>query len=97
VQRRLIPECDLDATEGAKLEQRSDAEPNPEELYLRKEIMQRLDAGMAQLTEQQRQCVYLRAQGLRYREIAVVLGVSISSAAELLQKAIVRLAGEIHG
>jgi len=97
VQRRLIPQSDLDPKEGSKLEMRRDAEPNPEELYLRKEIMQRLDAGMAQLTEQQRQCVYLRAQGLRYREIAVVLGVSISSAAELLQKAIVRLAGEIHG
>jgi len=97
VQRRLVSESDLDETEGSKLEQRRDSEPNPEELYLRKEVMQRLDAGMAQLTEQQRQCVYLRAQGLRYREIAVVLGISVSSAGELLQRAIVRLAGEIHG
>jgi RNA polymerase sigma-70 factor (ECF subfamily) len=97
VRRRLIPETDLDPKEGSKLEQRSDPAPNPEELYLRKEVMQRLDVGIAQLTEQQRQCVYLRAQGLRYREIAVVLGVSVSSAAELLQRAIVCLAGEIHG
>jgi RNA polymerase sigma-70 factor (ECF subfamily) len=97
VQRRLVPESDLDPKEGSKLEQRCDPEPNPEELYLRKEVMQRLDAGIAHLTEQQRQCVYLRAQGLRYREIAVVLGVSVSSAAEMLQRAIVRLAGEIHG
>jgi RNA polymerase sigma-70 factor (ECF subfamily) len=97
VQRRLIPEADLDPKEGSKLERRFNSGPNPEELYLRKEVMQRLDAGIARLTEQQRQCVYLRAQGLRYREIAVVLGVSVSSAAELLQRAIVRLAGEIHG
>ena len=58
--------------------------------------MRRLDAGIAQLTEPQRQCLYLRAQGLRYREIAVVLGISVSSAAELLQRAVVKLNGELH-
>lgn len=96
-QRRLVSESDLDPNESSKLELQCDLGPNPEELYRRKEVMQRLDAGIAQLTEPQRQCVHLRAQGLRYREIAVVLGVSVSSAAELLQRAIVRLAGEIHG
>jgi RNA polymerase sigma-70 factor (ECF subfamily) len=79
------------------LEKRFDPEMNPETLYLKKEVMTRLDAGIARLTEQQRHCVYLRSQGLRYREIASVLGVSVSSAAELLQRAVVRLAGEIHG
>ncbi|SPE40190.1 RNA polymerase, sigma-24 subunit, ECF subfamily [Candidatus Sulfotelmatobacter sp. SbA7] len=97
VQRRLVSESNLDQDEDFELQQRCDPSKNPEELYLSKEVMQRLDAGIAQLTEPQRQCVYLRAQGLRYREIAVVLGVNVSSAAELLQRAIVRLAGEIHG
>jgi RNA polymerase sigma-70 factor, ECF subfamily len=97
VQRRLVSETDLDPKDDLKLQQRFDAEQNPEEVYLRKEAMRRLDAGIAQLTEHQRQCVSLRAQGLRYREIAVVLGLSVSTVAELLQRAIVRLAGEIHG
>jgi RNA polymerase sigma-70 factor (ECF subfamily) len=96
VQRRLVFESDLDPKEESKLEQRFDPEMNPETLYLKKEVMIRLDAGIARLTEQQRHCVYLRSQGLRYREIAAVLGVSVSSAAELLQRAIIRLAGEIH-
>lgn len=97
VQRRMVSETNLDKNEEFSLRQRCDPGKNPEELYLSKEAMQRLDAGVAQLTESQRQCVYLRAQGLRYREIAAVLGVNVSSAAELLQRAIVRLAGEIHG
>lgn len=96
VERRLISESDLDATSDLKLQQRSDPEQNPEDLYLKREAMRRLDAGIAQLTEPQRQCLYLRAQGLRYREIAVVLGISVSSAAELLQRAVVKLNGELH-
>jgi RNA polymerase sigma-70 factor, ECF subfamily len=96
-QRRLVCEADLGSEDETKLEQSCHPEPNPEQLYLKKEVMFRLDIGIAKLTEQQRQCVYLRAQGLRYREIAVVLGVSVSSAAEILQRAIVRLTGEING
>jgi RNA polymerase sigma-70 factor (ECF subfamily) len=97
VERRMVSETNLDVDENLNVQQRCDPGQNPEELYLSKEVMQRLETGIAQLTEPQRQCVYLRAQGLRYREIAVVLGVNVSSAAELLQRAIVRLAGEMHG
>lgn len=96
VERRLISESDLDASSDLKLRQRQDPEQSPEDFYLKREAMRRLDAGIAQLTEAQRQCLYLRAQGLRYREIAVVLGISVSSAAELLQRAIVKLNGEVH-
>jgi RNA polymerase sigma-70 factor (ECF subfamily) len=95
--RRLIPESELTADREARSQRPYDPEQNPENIYLRKEALMRLDAGLAHLTDQQRQCVHLRAQGLRYREIAAVLGISVSSAAELLQRAIVRLASEIHG
>lgn len=71
--------------------------PNPEELYLAKEQMMRLDAGLSLLTPQQRECIHLRAEGLRYREIAQVLGVSIASVGELIQRALARLTGEMHG
>lgn len=97
VERRLVSESDLDPKDDLRLQQRCDAGQNPEELYLKRETMRRLGAGIAQLTESQRHCMYLRAQGLRYREIAVVLGISVSSTAELLQRAIVKLNGEIHG
>jgi RNA polymerase sigma-70 factor, ECF subfamily len=95
--RRLVFQSDLDPIAVLKLEQRFDPGMNPETLYMNKEIMNRLDAGIERLTEPQRHCIYLRSQGLRYREIATVLGISVSSAAELLQRAVVRLSGEIHG
>jgi RNA polymerase sigma-70 factor, ECF subfamily len=95
--RKWVFETELSPAEGRVLEQRSSPEGTPEQVYLKKEEMKLLDVRMGELTEQQRQCVYLRAQGLRYREIASVLGVTISSAAELLQRAIVRLAGGTHG
>lgn len=94
--RRWVFETELSPAEDSVLQQRSSPEGTPEEVYLKKEEMKQLDARIGELTEQQRQCVYLRAQGLRYREIASVLGVTVSSAAELLQRAIVRLAGGTH-
>ncbi len=101
VERRLVPESVMeldedDVASAGQVRSRVDPQPNPEELYLKSERMKRLDRGMAQLTHQQRQCLHLRAEGLRYREIALVLGISVSSVAEHIQRAIVRLAGEIH-
>jgi RNA polymerase sigma-70 factor, ECF subfamily len=96
-QRRWIFETELSPKEDSLLQQRSTPDGTPEEVYLRKEAMKELHVRMGELTEPQRQCVYLRAQGLRYREIASILGVTVSSAAELLQRAIVRLAGESNG
>lgn len=94
--RRLVPESQLDEDQGRRLQQFCDAGQSPESIYIKKEMLVRLDACIRRLTEQQRHCVHLRVQGLRYREIAAVLGISSSSAAELLQRAIIRLAGEIH-
>jgi RNA polymerase sigma-70 factor, ECF subfamily len=74
-----------------------DHRPTPEDFYMRKELLQRLDAGMARLTEQQSQCLQLRVEGLKYREIACVMGIGISSVAELIQRAILRLTGELYG
>jgi RNA polymerase sigma-70 factor (ECF subfamily) len=46
---------------------------------------------MDQLSPQQKVCIHLRAEGMRYREIAEVLGVSISTVEEFLARAIARL------
>ncbi len=98
VERRLVSvpgglyEGEATGSFGARI----DSQSNPEELYLKGERMKRMEAGMSQLTQPQRQCLYLRAEGLRYREIAVVLGIGISSVGEHIQRAIVRLTGEIN-
>jgi RNA polymerase sigma-70 factor, ECF subfamily len=65
--------------------------PNPEELLLEKEHMARLHVQITNLTYEQQHCLYLRAEGLRYREIAEVLGVSVSVVAHHLNRAIAQL------
>ena len=94
--RRFIAEPEETREQGIALES-PDHRPTPEDCYLHKELLQRLDAGIAQLTDQQSQCLQLRVEGLKYREIASVMGIGVSSVAELLQRAIIRLTGELHG
>jgi RNA polymerase sigma-70 factor, ECF subfamily len=66
---------------------------NPEEKAVREEQLQQLQVAMSWLTTQQRYAVLLRAEGLRYREIAAVLGISPQGVANLIQRALTRLAG----
>jgi RNA polymerase sigma-70 factor (ECF subfamily) len=68
---------------------------NPEEIAIKKEELIRLRAAMARLTAQQRSTVLMRAEGLRYREIAGVLGISVQRVAELVERALTRLAGDL--
>ena len=58
---------------------------------LGREREQRLRNAIADLSAAERECLVLRAQGLKYREIAEVLDVSISTAAENVQRAIEKL------
>jgi RNA polymerase sigma-70 factor (ECF subfamily) len=75
----------------------ADPKPGPEELLLRREKMVRVHAAISALSEQQRQCLYLRAEGFRYREIAEILEVTISTVAESLRRGIKKLIMESHG
>jgi len=77
------------------MQSKIDARLNPEELLLKKEQLARLVSAVARLTSQQRQCLHLRAEGLRYREIAAVLGVSTQRVAEVVQSGLSLLAGEL--
>ncbi len=74
----------------------ADPAPTPEELLLRKERMVRVHAAISTLSEQQKECLYLRAEGFRYREIADILGVTVSTVAESLRRAIKKLTKEPH-
>ncbi len=75
--------------------QRSAPEPSPEEVYLNNERFQRLEAAVSQLTEHQQACLQLRAEGLRYREIAEVLGITVSGVSETLRRAVIHLMGKL--
>ena len=70
---------------------------SPERVLLDREKMRKLQAALDTLSPQQRNCLYLRAEGLRYREIAEVMGVSSSTVNEFLRRAIARLSEAVDG
>jgi len=69
----------------------ADPAPGPEEVAAARQRQQRLLAVVHALPEQDRFCLTLRAEGLRYREIAEVLGMSLGAVANSIEKSMVRL------
>lgn len=63
----------------------------PEQRVLHLEKVKRLRTALTALPDQQRQCLHLRAEGLRYREIAEALGVSVTKVAEMIRYALARI------
>jgi RNA polymerase sigma-70 factor (ECF subfamily) len=72
-----------------------DAAIGPEDACVAREDRSRLRAVLKVLPERDRHCVYLRAEGLRYREIADVLGVSLGAVAKSVARAVARLAAVV--
>jgi len=64
----------------------------PERELLAKEKFRQLRAAIPSLTEAERECLLLRAEGLRYREIGEVLGIATSTVADSVDRAIRKLA-----
>ena len=69
----------------------SSAELNPEQSVLEREQSIRFHRAVEGLSEQQRRCLFLRLEGLRYPEIGAALGISPSAVGEFLRRAISRL------
>lgn len=65
--------------------------PGPEEQLLQQERILRVHEGLAKLTQLQRDCLYLRVEGFRYREIGKMLNVGTSTVSSSLRNAINRL------
>jgi RNA polymerase sigma-70 factor, ECF subfamily len=72
-------------------EQRADRSANPEEQLQSRRRQKRLLAVVAALPEQDQSCLAMRAEGLRYREIAEALGISLGSVAASLARTLGRL------
>jgi RNA polymerase sigma-70 factor (ECF subfamily) len=64
---------------------------SPEDLVLLSERDRRLIELVSQLPEQEQTCLQLRAEGLRYREIARTLNLGVTTVADVLRRAIRRL------
>ena len=66
--------------------------PNPEDRLMNAQAHERIAAVLQALPEQNRWCLHLRAEGLRYREIAEVLNISLGSVAASLERSVTLLA-----
>jgi RNA polymerase sigma-70 factor (ECF subfamily) len=69
----------------------SDLGPNPEAAMLLSERAERLRVAMAQLTARQSEILHLRAEGLKLREVAELLGISLQSVSEVCARAMDRI------
>ncbi|MDZ4797142.1 MAG: sigma-70 family RNA polymerase sigma factor [Bryobacteraceae bacterium] len=69
----------------------ADPQPNPEDQFAFRQRRGRLRSVVDALPPLDRQCLYLRAEGFRYREIADVLGISLGSVANSLARSLSRL------
>jgi RNA polymerase sigma-70 factor (ECF subfamily) len=72
------------------VESHIDSSLNPEELFAEAQRRRKLQAVLEALPEQDRYCVCLRAEGLRYREIAEVLGMSLGAVCLSLTRSLAR-------
>jgi RNA polymerase sigma-70 factor, ECF subfamily len=70
----------------------SDPAPGPEEQFFNGEISRRVQAVVQALAEQDRRCLMLRAEGLRYREIAHTLAMSLGAVSISLARSLARIA-----
>jgi len=102
---RVAHNLAIDRTRGAKFirelaceEYRSvvlqvpDSGKDPEETLLDRERFNAVRNGLALLSGQERRCLYLRAEGFCYREIAEILNITSSSVTEFLRRAMRKMA-----
>lgn len=94
LRRRRDGRRDLDHLSSSPAPQEqvaADPAPNPEEELSSRQTRARLLAVVAALQEQDRRCLILRAEGLRYREIATVLDISLSSVSASLSRSLAKI------
>ena len=78
------------------IERSPGSESNPEHQAIENERQRRIRAAFEDLSPQQRQCLQLRAAGLRYREIGETIGIGTSTVNEFIRRAVTRLRKALH-
>ena len=93
LKQRLANRNSLQRTAGdaSVAEQFSDPAPDPEQQVSAAQRRSRLQAVMAALPQIDQHCLRLRAEGLRYREIAAVLEISLGAVSISLTRSFARL------
>ena len=88
VRAREKPQLPFDPDLEARL---TDPDSNAEMSLIERERTIRFHRAVENLSEQQRRCLHLRLEGLRYAEIGEALGISPSAVGEFMRRAIARL------
>jgi RNA polymerase sigma-70 factor (ECF subfamily) len=86
--REAVP---VSSSDEALTADRPDPAENPEQQLLSSQRRTRLQAVLRALPERDQCCLSLRAEGLRYREIAQVLDMSLASVSASLGRSLARL------
>lgn len=85
----------LDADSWQEIEDRlPDKGLNPEQIVLQREKYERVYEGLKLLSMQERQSLYLRAEGFKYKEIAEIMDVGTPTVGEFLRRGIRKLTGD---
>ncbi len=88
VRERQVLEEPFDPALESRLHASGD---NAEHQMIEHERMRRFHHAVEGLSEQQKRCLFLRMEGLRYPEIGSTLGISPSAVGEFLRRAMARL------
>jgi RNA polymerase sigma-70 factor (ECF subfamily) len=79
------------AFDEATAAEQLDPQPNPEQQLASGQRQTRLMAAVRALPERDQHCLHLRAEGLRYREIAEILEMSLGAVSISLSRSLARL------
>ena len=93
LKQRLANQASHQRTAGdaSAAEEHADPAPSPEEQMSAAQRRYRLQAVVRALPENDQHCLRLRSEGLRYREIATVLGMSLGAVSISLTRSLARL------
>jgi RNA polymerase sigma-70 factor, ECF subfamily len=91
LKQRTANQKDPATLDSDEVQRQPDASPNPEEQAANNQRRQRMQAVLRALPEQDRCCLHLRAEGLRYREIAAALGISLGAVSIALTRSLSRM------
>jgi RNA polymerase sigma-70 factor (ECF subfamily) len=75
----------------------ADHRRRPDQLVLERERNQRLKEALSRLSPVQRECLHLRAAGMKYREIGELVGLPTSTVADYLNRALEQLEEDCDG
>jgi RNA polymerase sigma-70 factor (ECF subfamily) len=85
-QRRMEDTWDVGLAESI-----ADSAASPEQQLADDQRTRRMRAALRAMPDRDRRCFFLRAEGLRYREIATAMGISLGSVAKSLARVAARL------